>query len=264
MQYLGTDGSSLDVANIGKITDANIALSDITTNDVTTARHGFCPKAPNSTSVFLRGDASWGTPTASAANPWDGKVVGAYGSGDPNMMMELIANTGVVSPTPTNISTSVARISYFRLPQAITVNTIRYYGVGAVTTTYRCAIYNGDTLARLTTELVFTTPSAAFGSITVSGGLTLSAGQLYFMAVAVNATGTTAGVAAFGTTIAATTGQIAILPKSYPGRLNIDSLNIFGGLAQFTVTSGALPATAPTIAAQGAWTGGMPAFFLEN
>ncbi len=35
-------------------------------------------------------------------------------------------------------------------------------------------------------------------------------------------------------------------------------------LGQFAVTSGALPDPAATLAVQGAWTGGMPAFFLDN
>lgn len=43
-------------------TDANITLTDITTNDVSTSKHGFAPKAPNDTSKFLRGDGTWAAP----------------------------------------------------------------------------------------------------------------------------------------------------------------------------------------------------------
>lgn len=46
-------------------TDATLTTTDVTTNDVSTSKHGFCPKAPNSTSKYLRGDATWsniGTP----------------------------------------------------------------------------------------------------------------------------------------------------------------------------------------------------------
>jgi hypothetical protein len=93
---------------------------------------------------------------------------------------------------------------------------------------------------------------------------TLLKGQLYFIAVSVNATGTTAGLLAFTSTQAATTGQILVVPKSYPGGLDIDSGNIDGAFAQFAVTAGALPDPAPTIAAQAAWTGGFPAFWLDN
>ena len=65
-------------------------------------------------------------------------------------------------------------------------------------------------------------------------------------------------------TQAATTGQMQVLPKSFPGNLDIDLGYINGAFAQFAVTTGALPATAATIAVQGAWTGGFPAFWLDN
>lgn len=40
-----------------------LALTDITTNDVTISKHGFTPKAPNDTTKFLRGDATWAAPS---------------------------------------------------------------------------------------------------------------------------------------------------------------------------------------------------------
>ena len=43
----------------GKITESHISLSDVTTLNVSTTAHGFVPKAPNSTGVFLRGDGTW-------------------------------------------------------------------------------------------------------------------------------------------------------------------------------------------------------------
>lgn len=46
-------------ANSGDYTEAKISFSDISTNNVTTARHGLVPKAPNDTAQFLRGDATW-------------------------------------------------------------------------------------------------------------------------------------------------------------------------------------------------------------
>jgi hypothetical protein len=52
------------------ITDANLSTSDITTNDVTTSKHGFVPKAPNDTTKFLRGDATWDVPTFTDPSGW--------------------------------------------------------------------------------------------------------------------------------------------------------------------------------------------------
>src|SRR3990167_8725483 len=44
------------------ISDATISTTDITTNHVSITKHGFVPKAPNNTTTFLRGDATWATP----------------------------------------------------------------------------------------------------------------------------------------------------------------------------------------------------------
>lgn len=200
----------------------------------------------------------------SGSNPnWYGVVYGAYGGCDPQEVYDYATLTGSVAATPTNISTSVARIAYFRPPANITVANIRFYGVGTVATTYRVAIYNADTLARVTGELVISTTANTWGSV-AAGSVSLTSGQLYFIAVSVNATGTTAGLLCMNTTQAATTGQIQVLPKSFPGSLDIDSGYIKGAFAQFAVTTGALPATAATIAIQGAWTGGFPAFWLDS
>ena len=52
------------------ITDANLSTSDITTNDVSITKHGFVPKAPNDTTKFLRGDATWNVPTFTDPSGW--------------------------------------------------------------------------------------------------------------------------------------------------------------------------------------------------
>lgn len=52
------------------ITDANLSTSDITTNNVSTTKHGFVPKAPNDTTKFLRGDATWNVPTFTDPSGW--------------------------------------------------------------------------------------------------------------------------------------------------------------------------------------------------
>jgi hypothetical protein len=196
--------------------------------------------------------------------PWAGKVAAAYGDGNPGLLASLVQQGGSIAPTPTNITTSVARICYFMLPFDLVVNKIRFFGVGAVTTTYRVALYKASDLSRLMAETSFTTAAATWGAAGSSLAVSLTKGTLYFLAVSVNATGTTAGVMAVGTTVAATTGQIGVAPTAWPGNLDVDSGIINGGFGQFAVTSGALPNPAATIAAQSAWTGGMPAFWLDN
>ena len=194
---------------------------------------------------------------------YEGKVISPYGSGDPNALMRELQNAGHVNATPTNITTSIARCAAFRPRKNITVNTIRYYGIGATTSIYRVALYRYSDLARLTSELAFTTAANTWGAISVSPAVTLSAGELYFIAVAVNATGTTAGVACIGTTTSATVGQIQSAPGALPGNLDLDLGFFEGFLFQFAVTSGALPNPAATLVQPAVWTGGIPAFWLD-
>jgi hypothetical protein len=56
---------SVTGANIkALVTDANLVTSDITTNNVSTLKHGFAPKLPGNTTTFLRGDGTYATPAA--------------------------------------------------------------------------------------------------------------------------------------------------------------------------------------------------------
>ncbi len=50
--------------NIG-MTDANLSFTDITTNNVSTTKHGFAPKAPNDATKFLDGTGAFSVPTGS-------------------------------------------------------------------------------------------------------------------------------------------------------------------------------------------------------
>lgn len=56
------------------IREYDLLLSDNTLKDVSTAAHGFAPKAPNDSTKFLRGDATWAAPGSSSPFliPWFG------------------------------------------------------------------------------------------------------------------------------------------------------------------------------------------------
>ncbi len=212
-------------------------------------------------SDVLRADGTFG-PSGGGSNPtWWGKIAGARGDGNPTHLLIDCQKGSVVSPTPTNITTSIARLSFFTLPAALTVNRIRWYGVG-VTVNYRMALYRYSDLVRLTNALSLTTSANAWDAAVVN--VSLAANTLYFMAVSVVATGTTPGILASGTTIAATTGQIQTAPGSLPGNLDIDLGYLQGCLGQMPVTNGILPDPASGITFTSAWTGGMPAFWLDN
>jgi len=194
---------------------------------------------------------------------WSTKILGAYGNCDPESLLAHIQRGGV-SATPTNIGTTTARCALFVPPRDITINTIRWYGVAAVSGIYTLAIYRYSTLARLTPQYTITTAANTWGAQVISGGLNLLSGVLYFIACGVNATGTTAGLVCMGGSITATTGAIGIAPQSLPGNLDADLGFLNGYQFQFPVTGGAMPDPAGTPAGQSSWTGGMPAFFLDN
>ena len=222
---------------------------------------------PGGSLIYDADGGGWMTIPAAlqvGANPWDGHVVAAYGDGRPGDLFQHLQRAGNVAATPTNITASVARCNSFRLSADITINRIRFYGVGATTNVYRVAIYRYSDLARLTSELAYTTAANTWGSAGSALNLTLSAGVIYFMATAVNTTGTTAGPVCIGGTVAATTGQIQSTPAGLPGGLSLDSGYLGSYEFQFAVTTGALPATAPTLALGAAWTGGVPAYWLDN
>lgn len=58
---LGTPQSGI-LTNCTGLTEAGQTLADNTTLDVSTSKHGYTPKAPNDTTKFLRGDATWAVP----------------------------------------------------------------------------------------------------------------------------------------------------------------------------------------------------------
>lgn len=210
------------------------------------------------------GASRWEPTAPGGGAAWQSQIIATAGHGcDPAEAIFQMQRAGNVAATPTNITASIARCCAFRPPADITVDTIRFYGVGATTSVYRMAIYRYSDLARLTTEMAFTTVANAWGTVATGLGLALTGGELYFVAVAVNTTGTTAGPACIGGTVAATTGRIATAPESLPGNLILSATLLDSYRFQFAVTAGALPDPAATLAAQAAWTGGMPVFFLE-
>ncbi|OGZ64132.1 MAG: hypothetical protein A3A98_04095 [Candidatus Staskawiczbacteria bacterium RIFCSPLOWO2_01_FULL_40_39] len=58
-EVLKTDGSGN--TSWGSVADSELSLSDITTNNVSTSKHGFAPKAPNDATKFFDGTANYDT-----------------------------------------------------------------------------------------------------------------------------------------------------------------------------------------------------------
>lgn len=78
--------------------DANLQTSDITTNDVSTSKHGFCPKGTNTGTKFLRDDATWATPAGGGG----GKIIGIWTGGDTDYFETSFAPLNLA--TGTNVS----------------------------------------------------------------------------------------------------------------------------------------------------------------
>lgn len=66
----GTGSFAATIAN-SVVTEAKLSLSDLTTYNVSTACHGFVPKAPNDASQFLRGDGTWSALPTTTVNDSD-------------------------------------------------------------------------------------------------------------------------------------------------------------------------------------------------
>lgn len=47
------------LTNPHEVSDGNLIITDVTTNDVSITAHGFCPKAPNDVGQYLSGLGTW-------------------------------------------------------------------------------------------------------------------------------------------------------------------------------------------------------------
>lgn len=63
---ISSNGTVFDI-NPGSVTEAMQVLADNTTNDVSTSKHGYVPKAPNVSTQFLNGAGAWTVPASSVA-----------------------------------------------------------------------------------------------------------------------------------------------------------------------------------------------------
>lgn len=214
---------------------------------------------------FLRDDDTYQTIQGGSAPPWKGAICAAWKDGDPGWVLDSMLHNPL-NATPTNISITVARCAFFKLDTQLLHRKMRFFGVGATTNVYRFNVYRlSDGAQMIDGAFAFTTAAQAWGGVANIniGNKTLDAGVIYVLAVAVNAVGTTAGVQCHS----GTTGRIGVIPTNWPGSLKINAASPkidAMGFCDFAVTGGALPMTLPTLVLQSAWTGGMPALFLDS
>lgn len=81
---LGTP-SAATLTNATGLPEGGLSLTDITTNNVSTSKHGFVPKAPNDATQFLNGTGAWSVP--------------AGGGGSSPILFDSGASVSVVNST---------------------------------------------------------------------------------------------------------------------------------------------------------------------
>lgn len=162
---LGTPASGT-MTNVTGLPEGGLALTDITTNDASTSKHGFLKKLNNSATQFMNGQGNWATP-----------------SGATHLSAIPLPSIGSLAGTTGNITINTNTNQYFYqfvLPFAMTVNKISIYSGGAtVNGTFDLTIYSED---GQTQEIAVTTATVSTTGIitTAVSAVTLSAGLHWF------------------------------------------------------------------------------------
>lgn len=227
------------------------------------------PGSPTEKDLFYRTDehkwyvyngTTWTDLTggAGAAPPWYSVLYSNYGDCDLQKSLLLQNMLAIAGPTPTQITTSIARCVRFTPPANITVVNVRLFGIAAVTSLYRIAIYPVGLGSSLLWSLSINAQLNTWMSNSCS--FNLVAGTKYWFCITTSGTGTTAGFRSLAAPLNAAFWGADVAPL---GARNLS----FPVFAQFAVTAGAFPATLPAIAAAayaGGTTGSVPFALLDS
>ena len=210
-----------------QVTDADLSLSNITTNNVSTTKHGFAPKAPNDATKYLDGTGTYSTPSSGSGAPASIQDTGTAidlaisdsngqlvldGSGNPIFAPEVFPASAIPAPTATTLGgvESLAAVSH-KFLTSITTAGVPVAAQPAFTDI--SGIATGAQLPSLYARLSqagaqgFTTgtnvviamdtkdldPNNWCDIVTNKGRITPTVAGRYLVAVAVEASGTTGG-----------------------------------------------------------------------
>jgi len=158
--------------------DGLITLTDVTTNDVSTTKHGFVPKAPNDTTKFLNGVGAFSVPVA-AIMP--STITTNDGGG--NVTTSGTTEATVISTTITNPSVAgrIFIIATFGTNSASVANDVfsykLYFGTSpTLLFTSLEPVYSTSGGGRNVVQVVFQTAVAASGSQQLKMTITRNSG----------------------------------------------------------------------------------------
>ena len=212
--------------------------------------------SPNTYETYAKQSEAGG---GSSAPKWAGKLAVTFGNGNPDIGYQLPKS----SIAPSNITTSIGRVSLFRLEYDILVDAIRAFTGNAVLSgAYKMALYRVSDGVRLTGELAFDV--TAGGSIVlVAPGLNLSLSKnILYAAVLTVSSAASSSTAILCITATNVAGNDA--PLAYAGKMDLDAFDYFStGWGKVTLTGGALPTTLPTLQAPGLAQNQPPIFIME-
>lgn len=70
--FVNANHTHQDAAGGGTLAESSLALTDITTNNVSTSKHGFAPKLPNDATKYLDGTGAYTVPAGGGGGGYDG------------------------------------------------------------------------------------------------------------------------------------------------------------------------------------------------
>lgn len=156
-------------------TEGDLSLSDVTTNNATTSKHGFLPKLSGDTSHFLRGDGQWAG--VNINNVW-------YVLNSPNENVYYAPSILLLFDTASTFLVQ-NRIYYmpFIPPINVTLTKLGVYMGQTASGSMQVGVYNSSNY-RPNSRLGYVSLSTSTqGFISGNVNISLVGGQLYFLAL---------------------------------------------------------------------------------